>query len=99
MSELTKKSDTHEERFIHLALNHDRFHHATLFARKENKNWWYTIAFCVKGDIFCKKIGRSVARRKYFTPRPGKKPMLIFFDKFSYKKAVFLIQKHLPNKK
>jgi hypothetical protein len=67
------KSTTHEERFYHFQGNKDtgqKFKAMTVFARKETimdePVWYMSVAFCVAGDQFEKRIGRQIARRKYF---------------------------------
>lgn len=68
MSALTKKSDTHREHYVHLAIkNHPRVKNATVFAREyEPGAWGYTVAFCHVTDQFDRRIGRQIARRTYF---------------------------------
>lgn len=80
MSESTKRSDTHKEKYFHITptiLNdifedtaHFPFAGATVFYRHEpNKfNMWYAdIALCAHGDQFNRKVGRNIARRRYFS--------------------------------
>lgn len=73
MSTLTKKSDTHKERYVHIQIpDNARVTHATVFARLKPANerqparWEMTVAFCSKGDHFSRRIGRTVARRRFF---------------------------------
>lgn len=73
MSALTKKSDTHQERYVHIQIpDNARVTHATVFARlkpedgRQPARWEMTVAFCSKGDHFSRKIGRTVARRRFF---------------------------------
>ncbi len=63
------KSTTHEEKFFHFQTPDSKILKAiTVFARKEDDGRWYAAgAFCVKGDEFNRKIGRTVARRRYFS--------------------------------
>lgn len=70
MSAVTKKSDTHEERYAHVKIegNH-KVSHATVFARKEfggDGAFQFSVALCAHGDQFSRAIGRQTARRKYF---------------------------------
>jgi hypothetical protein len=73
------KSTTHEERFFHILPGVDplldafftspncRFSGATAFVRREDDgNWYFTAALCSKLDQYCRRIGRQVARRRYF---------------------------------
>ncbi len=63
------KSSTHDERFIHFTKLPEggRFRAVTVFARKEaDGKWYYSFAFCVMADQFCRAMGRKIARRKYF---------------------------------
>lgn len=91
MSLETKRSDTTPERYVHIKLNHPKFSHATLFARKEGEDWRYAIAFCLRGDQFSRRVGRSVARRKYMKSNPIFQPILdwsgdpkMFYDVCEY---------------
>ena len=79
MSESTKRSDTHEERYFHirpqtleelyglLPFLSMPFKGATVFYREEDGVWYGSIALCSWEDQFSRKAGRSVARRRYFT--------------------------------
>lgn len=61
------KSTTHEERYFHLRDYNGFGANATVFMRQEIGGQWYgSAAFCHVNDNFCRKVGRSVARRKYF---------------------------------
>ena len=62
------KSTTHKETYCHLRLkNHPELQAITVFMRQENDGIWYcTPALCVKHDQFDRRIGRQVARRRYF---------------------------------
>lgn len=64
------KSTTHKEKYFHLdVVDSPRFSHATVFAREEvpgSGDWRFAVALCHKNDQFCRRTGRSVARRKYF---------------------------------
>lgn len=68
------KSTTHEERFMHFKLGehgllpeHPLASHVTVFLRREDGGSWYlSFALCSKKDQFSRRIGRQVARRRYF---------------------------------
>ncbi len=64
------KSTTHREKYFHLVIkDHPRYSHATVFAREEDEGsggWRFSVALCSVKDQFSRKVGRSVARRKYF---------------------------------
>ena len=62
------KSTTHEEKFFHFQTPESPYLKAiTVFARKESDGLWYsTPAFCVRGDEFNRKLGRTISRRRYF---------------------------------
>jgi len=66
MSAHTKKSDTHDERYVHVLVDGMLANKATVFARQERGLWWASVAFCSREDTFSKKRGRTVARRKWF---------------------------------
>jgi hypothetical protein len=86
MSVHTKRSDTHEEMYIHITPGVIReeygeriadvlpWNGATFFFRKEGKEqfrpdggvWKWSLAFCSPEDQFDRRIGRNVARRRYF---------------------------------
>lgn len=84
MSKETKKSDTHEERYIHLTVEGPRIKNMTLFARKEDDGTWYAaVSFCHKDDHFERRIGRQVARRRYFN-----KDRAILGKEFTYEVAL-----------
>lgn len=68
----TRKSTTHEERYIHIRNLWSSFKYsdATIFARKENDgNWYMSVALCWKQDQFDRAIGRQNARRHYFAEK------------------------------
>ena len=72
------KSTTHEERYYHID------NEGTVFFRKENDGKWYaSIALCDARDQFVRRIGRCVARRKYFA-QPHKR---FSVDEVSYEVA------------
>lgn len=55
------KSTTHEELFFHVE------NRGTVFFRKEDDGEWRaSYALRDKRDQFCRKTGRTIARRKYF---------------------------------
>jgi hypothetical protein len=55
------KSTTHEERYYHIGND------GTVFFRRESDGKWYaSIALCDARDQFVRRVGRCVARRKYF---------------------------------
>jgi len=87
MSIETKKSDTHQERYVHLEIKgHDRVHHATVYAREYQPGFWgASVAFCAHGDTFSRKTGRNVARRRYFK---GANHRWYLGEKFGYQRAV-----------
>ena len=63
------RSTTHQERYYHFQdlPGQTKFKAATVFARKEEfTGWFLSIAFCAMGDSFQRRIGRQVARRRYF---------------------------------
>lgn len=68
MSAGTRKSDTHEEWYAHFKVDHPRATHVTIFARRPgpNHDWQSTYALCAPGDQFSRKVGRQVARRRFF---------------------------------
>lgn len=73
----------------------------TVFMRKEKDGEFYAgVALCHENDSFCKRIGRNVARRKYFSGRQckpaalGWRVMLGAGQKYpSYEDAVALYEK------
>ncbi len=88
MSIITKKSDTHEERFVHLDIaGSDRVYKATVFARKEPTGWYAAVAFCAHGDQFEKHVGRSTARRAYFQ-KAGTRRFALYGAEYSFEMAV-----------
>lgn len=69
------KSTTHEERFVHFPEMEDHIpgygenypKAASAFCREESPGQWFVaFSFCVWEDQFSRKIGRQVARRRYF---------------------------------
>lgn len=72
------KSTTHKEYYFHIKagmeMQHGRYitecKAGTVFVREERPGEWYaSVARCSEWDNFCKRIGRSQARRKYFQGR------------------------------
>lgn len=69
-----RKSTTHEELFFQIKepfVNNGReYSRATVFFRNEGSVasplWFGSVAKCSANDQFCKKVGRSLARRRYF---------------------------------
>lgn len=65
------KSTTHEERYYHIR-NHANLLEGTVFLRKEvdeshpDGKWYGSVAIRDERDSPNKRIGRQVARRKYF---------------------------------
>ena len=66
MSVVTKKSDTHEERYAHVKVDGVLCNRATVFARKDEKGWAVSVAYCSRKDIFSRDKGRGIARRRFF---------------------------------
>lgn len=61
------KSITHREKYFHYRPRGEVVNGATLFARQESNGLWYgAVSFCSLSDNFCRKTGRTQARRKYF---------------------------------
>lgn len=58
------KSTTHEEQFFHVEQE------GTVFFRKEHGMWSATVAYRNPKDNFCRRTGRNVARRKWFSDGP-----------------------------
>lgn len=85
------KSTTHEERFYHFQqLGVGKFAACTVFARKEivpgqaakpnefdSHQWFISVAMYVRGDPapFSRKVGRGLARRKYFSSARHRHPI------------------------
>lgn len=94
MSLKTRKSDTHEERYFHIQLKdqpNSRLRAVTIFARKDNLTglWDVSGAFCHKEDKFDRKIGRQVARRRFFQ---DPQHVIRGVGEITYEKAVELAQ-------
>lgn len=98
MSIHTKKSDTHQERYIHLEVeNHPKVHGATVFARETSPgHWTYIAAYCAHGDAFNRRLGRQIARRMFFNPAKHDR---LFYPggPFEYQKAVEVALTGLKN--
>lgn len=62
------RSTTHKEMFFHIQYDPALapFLGATVFAREENGTWYASTALCSPHDDFCRRRGRTVARRRYF---------------------------------
>jgi hypothetical protein len=69
MTFVRHKSDTHDERYFHVKIPNGRYAGCTFFFRKEGGLWLYAIAMCSNVDQFQKRVGRNIARRRYFTDR------------------------------
>lgn len=66
------RSTTHRERYFHIPVEGDVYSHITIFAREtdvDNGVWQLGYSFCSINDVFCKKIGRSLARRRLMVAR------------------------------
>lgn len=59
-------STTHKETYCHIRESNEHWNGATIFARLEPDGWYASIAICSKQDQFCRRTGRTVARRRYF---------------------------------
>ena len=57
-------STTTPERFYHVNTSDGR--RATVFFRQREDGWLASAAVVSAPDIFCRKRGRSIARRKWF---------------------------------
>lgn len=65
------KSTTHEELYHHHRAFNRPYSHITLFLRKEAGGWEFSWALCSAKDQFSRRVGRSVARRRYFQGQRG----------------------------
>lgn len=83
------RSTTHEERYYHVD------NRATVFFRKEEGSWLGSLSLVHPKDQFSRKIGRNVARRKYFN---GYK-FYLTDNEPSYEAAVDLVDYHLEEMK
>lgn len=87
--EITHKSTTHEEMYYHIreAFKFDGkdMQGGTVFFRKDNGKWFYSVARCSANDNWQKRKGRTVARRRFFTT--GLVGGLMDSDKPSYEIA------------
>lgn len=71
MSDSNRKSTTHNEMYFQLRVPHTskkgkEFKAATVYARqvdKEPEAWLLRIARCSKEDNYCRKTGRTIAKR------------------------------------
>lgn len=71
------KSTTHEEQYFHVGQE------GTVFFRKEHGYWSATVAYRNPKDNFCRRVGRNVARRKWFAEGPfalGDKSEKVTYD-------------------
>lgn len=62
-------STTNKERYYHLRdlKGQGKFSDMTVFARQNAMGYWHmSVAFCAIGDQFSRRIGRQVARRRFF---------------------------------
>lgn len=94
------KSTTHKEQYahIHLPFKPSRYDEArwiggTVFARLEEQGWFASVALCVKGDQFCRRIGRTVARRKFMASKGNVRWLDVARDEvptYENMKAVYL---------
>lgn len=79
------KSTTSEEMYFHV--NNE----ATVFCRKEADGIWYgTAALVHPNDMFCRRTGRNVARRRFFRFRDD--VFLIGTDKPTMQDAENVVQ-------
>lgn len=77
-------STTHKETFQHIRepqvhIGNDkkgnekfRWSGCTVFARLEEDGWHCAAALCLETDQFCRRTGRTIARRHYFKPKVKK---------------------------
>ena len=98
MSRLTKKSDTHQERYVHLEIeNHPKVHAATVFAREITPgDWTYVAAYCAHGDQFNRRLGRQIARRTFFDANKRHRRDYVY-GPFEFQKAVDVALAGLKN--
>jgi hypothetical protein len=66
MNKWPHKSTTHEERYFHVRDYNGFGNDATVFMRQTDAKWEASVAFCHPKDNFSRKVGRNVARRKFF---------------------------------
>lgn len=59
------KSTTHKELYAHIRDPVNKWSGCTVFARLEDDGWYCSAALCLTVDQFCKRTGRTIARRKY----------------------------------
>lgn len=98
MSKHTKKSDTHEEKYLHYPVLSPIASHGTLFARREADGYWYaSTAYCSLADQFNRRLGRQIARRRYFQLRNSSAAALHDMGReFDAKRAVELVERFAP---
>lgn len=84
------KSTTHEEQYFHIGQE------GTVFFRKEHGIWAGSVAYCDPRNQFCKRVGRDLARRKWF----GNGPHVLGdnSEKVTYEDAVEVFNILKPNK-
>ena len=79
------KSTTHQEMYIHVREPIFRWSGGTIFARLEQDGWYYSAALCLASDQFSRRIGRTIAHRKYFQTKPERFALNIAsFEKPNY---------------
>lgn len=94
MSVHTKKSDTVPERYAHVEIyNSDLASRATVFARLIDGVWLTSISYCSNHDHFDRKIGRNVARRRFFA---GNDPTPSIGTEFTYEAAKKVAEQFAP---
>lgn len=70
-----RRSTTHKEQYAHIRLPaFDRWAAGTVFVRLEDEGWFASVALCIKADQFSRRVGRTVARRKYMNSK-GEVPL------------------------
>lgn len=100
------RSTTHEESYVHirqeplpvekLSIPHKRtfsedIQAKTIFLRKESDGAWYAAeATCVAWDQFDRRIGRQVARRRYFRWKEDRVKFGVLRPKYSELCAAFV---------
>lgn len=61
------KSTTHKEKFFHFTdIPNTDYRAFTVFCREEHGRWESSVAICSIDDQFQRRIGRQVARRRFF---------------------------------
>lgn len=75
------KSTTHDERFYHVTIEgvEDGTKRGTVFFRKESDGQINaSVAVCHAKDQFNRRMGRNVARRKYFQGKTRPVPLMSY---------------------